>query len=297
MSEKHIHLKALSQQLLRLTPQEGFHHTAVQGVVLMRVNHSTPPLAVLQEPTLVLVLQGSKRGYLGKDVISFQAGQCLIVSVPIPFDCDTVVENDQPMLAIAIQVDAATVSELLSKASFSKNSDQSSLLRGMTVIELNQSITDVAARLLTVLPNKEDSLILGSQLKRELIYRVMQSPGGELLQALLAGSGKFSAIYQASEHIQRYYAQPLNVHTLASGASMSVSAFHQAFKRVTGQSPMQYLKITRLHKARELMLNGDRGAAQAAFEVGYASASQFSSEFKRLFGYPPGEAQQHRDEG
>lgn len=292
MPEKSSNLKMLSQQLLQLAPQEGFHPTAVAGVVLMRVNHATAPVAVLQEPTIVLVLQGLKRGYLGKDIISFQAGQCLIVSVPIPFDCDTVASSEEPMLAIAIQVDAATVSELMSKTGCTTNPEAHNPIRGMAVIELNRTIADVVMRLLTLLPSQEDSLILGSQLKRELIYRVMQSPGGELLQALLAGSGKFGSIYQACEHIQRHYSQALNVHTLASAASMSVSAFHQAFKRVTGQSPMQYLKITRLHKAHQLISNGDRGAAQAAFEVGYASASQFSREFKRLFGYPPGETRQ-----
>ena len=290
-------LHTLSQQLLQLVPQAGFYHTAIDGVVLMRVNTSTQPVAVLQEPTIVLVLQGSKRGYLGKDVISFQAGQCLIVSVPMPFDCDTVVENDQPMLAIAMSVDMPMVSELISKASPVKTTDPGSPVRGMTVIELNPSIMDVAARLLALLPSKEDCLVLGSQLKRELVYRVLQSPGGELLAALVAWSGRFGAIYQACEHIQRHYSQPLTVGILASSAGMSQSAFFQAFKLVTDQSPMQYLKITRLHKARELMLNGDRGAAQAAFEVGYASASQFSREFKRLFGYPPGEVQQHRHEG
>ena len=290
-------LHTLSQQLLQLVQQAGFYRTTIDGVVLMRVNASTPPVAVLQEPTIVLVVQGLKRGYVGKDIISFQAGQCLIVSVPMPFDCDTVVENNQPMLAIAVSVDVPTVSELISKASPVKASDPASPVRGMAVIDLNQHIMDVAARLLALLSNKEDSLILGSQLKRELVYRVLQSPGGELLAALVAWSGRFGAIYKACEHIQRHYSQPLSVDILASSAGMSQSAFFQAFKLVTNQSPMQYLKITRLHKARELLLNGDRGAAQAAFEVGYASASQFSREFKRLFGYPPGDAQQHGEEG
>ena len=68
---------------------------------------------------------------------------------------------------------------------------------------------------------------------------------------------------------------------------MSVSAFHHHFKAVTSTSPLQYFKTVRLHKARMLILHDGIGAAVAADRVGYESASQFSREFKRLFGHSP----------
>jgi len=52
-------------------------------------------------------------------------------------------------------------------------------------------------------------------------------------------------------------------------------------------SPLQYLKRIRLQKARALMVGADRNASEAAMAVGYKSASQFSREFKALFGIPP----------
>jgi AraC-like DNA-binding protein len=70
---------------------------------------------------------------------------------------------------------------------------------------------------------------------------------------------------------------------------MSVSAFHHHFKAVTSTSPLQYLKAVRLHKGRMLILHDGLGAAVAADRVGYESASQFSREFKRLFGHSPTE--------
>lgn len=70
---------------------------------------------------------------------------------------------------------------------------------------------------------------------------------------------------------------------------MSVPTFHAHFKRVANTSPMQYLKSTRLHQARLLMLRNDMTAAAASADVGYESASQFSREFKRLFGRSPGD--------
>ena len=68
---------------------------------------------------------------------------------------------------------------------------------------------------------------------------------------------------------------------------MSVPNFHLHFRSVTDSSPMQYLKSTRLHQARLLMLRNTMSASTAAFNVGYESASQFSREFKRMFGRTP----------
>ena len=70
---------------------------------------------------------------------------------------------------------------------------------------------------------------------------------------------------------------------------MSVPAFHVHFKAVTQTSPIQYVKATRLHRARLLMVQSGTSAALAAAQVGYESASQFSREFKRFFGRTPQE--------
>jgi AraC-like DNA-binding protein len=70
---------------------------------------------------------------------------------------------------------------------------------------------------------------------------------------------------------------------------MSASAFHRAFKEITSDSPMQYLKKLRLTKARDLMLQENLKAYIAADKVGYESSSQFSREFKRFFGQSPAE--------
>ncbi|SPC05121.1 putative DNA-binding transcriptional regulator (fragment) [Cupriavidus oxalaticus] len=74
---------------------------------------------------------------------------------------------------------------------------------------------------------------------------------------------------------------------MANEAGMSIATFHSHFKAVTNTSPMQYLKSTRLHHARLLMLRNEMSAARASSEVGYESPSQFSREFKRLFGRSP----------
>jgi AraC-like DNA-binding protein len=68
---------------------------------------------------------------------------------------------------------------------------------------------------------------------------------------------------------------------------MSPSALHCHFKGVTVLSPIQYQKRLRLHEARRLMLGEGLDAAQASLRVGYESPSQFSREYRRVFGAPP----------
>ncbi|MCW2573631.1 MAG: AraC-type transcriptional regulator domain protein, partial [Frankiales bacterium] len=77
------------------------------------------------------------------------------------------------------------------------------------------------------------------------------------------------------------------IDALAKRANMSPSALHSHFKAVAAMSPIQYQKRLRLLEARKLLLSGGTSAEAVAYEVGYASASQFSREYVRLFGQPP----------
>ncbi|VEE61545.1 L-rhamnose operon regulatory protein rhaS [Shewanella putrefaciens] len=85
------------------------------------------------------------------------------------------------------------------------------------------------------------------------------------------------------------YAEKIDVEQLAELASMSPSKFHKAFKDVTSETPLQYLKKLRLNKAKYLIAQQGTKAYVAAYRVGYESPSQFSREFKRYFGYGPAE--------
>jgi len=74
---------------------------------------------------------------------------------------------------------------------------------------------------------------------------------------------------------------------LAEHVGMSESSLHHHFKAVTNMTPMQYQKQLRLYEARRLMLSEGLDVGAAGFQVGYQSASQFSREYRRLYGQPP----------
>jgi AraC-like DNA-binding protein len=74
---------------------------------------------------------------------------------------------------------------------------------------------------------------------------------------------------------------------LAAVARMGVSTLHHQFRALTAMSPLQYQKQLRLQTARQRMLVDGIDATNAAYEVGYASVSQFNREYGRFFGQPP----------
>lgn len=154
---------------------------------------------------------------------------------------------------------------------------------------MTAAMTDAVRRLLEALSSPVDARILGPAIVREIFYRVLTGEQGDSLRAALSHRGEFGQISRAMRRIHRDCAAPLDVATLAKEAHMSAAAFHSKFKAVTSTSPMQYLKATRLHQARLLMLQDGVGVTAAAARVGYESASQFSREFKRLFQRTPSE--------
>lgn len=109
-----------------------------------------------------------------------------------------------------------------------------------------------------------------------------------MLRALVEQQGHFARIAAALSYLRLHYAEPLGVDELASRANMSVSTFHEHFKRCTDLAPMQYQAPALAQGAAD----ADRrrpGVAQVAHRVGYQSTSQFSREYKRQFARSPGE--------
>ena len=277
----HAHLMAA------LMPQPGFHPAALEGITFMRADASTLPAPVLQEPSIVLLGQGLKRSYLDGEVLPYTPGEILVVSLPMQFDCDTVVQPGQPMLALSVRIDMALVAELAGLMGPDAPLPPGGRVRGLSVEPMSAEVSDVLTRLLQALGDAEAARVLGPALVRELHYRVLQGPAGQALRALAASQGRLGRVLRCIEQMRAEPARAFSATAMARDAGMSVSGFHEAFKRVTGHAPLQYLKLTRLHMARDCLSMHDVGAAEAAYRVGYGSASQFSREFKRLFGVPP----------
>ncbi|AVJ26657.1 AraC family transcriptional regulator [Achromobacter spanius] len=283
----------------RLAPNEGYSLSALDGVRFMRSDRPLGRTPVLYEPGIVIVCQGRKLGFLGNETYVYDAQHFLVLSVPLPFSTETQASKEEPMLAVSIRMDLATVADLVvaidnrsgevleaapDKGAGAQSRDAP---LGIASTPLSEELADATVRLLRALCHPLDAEILGPALVREICFRVLSGEQGGALRAALAHPGRFGRVARALRRIHTDYSQPLDVTHLAQEAGMSVPAFHVNFKAVTQTSPIQYIKSTRLHQARLMMIRDGLTAASASARVGYESASQFSREFKRFFGRTP----------
>lgn len=277
----------LATVLAELATSEGFGSTCLADVKLMRSTETYRSAPVSYDPSIVIVAQGCKRGRLGARTFTYDAWNYLVLSVPLPFECETVGTPEEPMLGMAVRVNPSTVAELLLEAD-PPLLESTGSLHAIDAVPLTAPLYDAAVRLAHCLRWPVEARALGSQTIREIIYRALCGSQGAALRALATPQSSFGRIARALRRIHADYAQSLDVSTLARETGMSVSTFHANFKAVTAKPPLRYLQTIRLHKAQVLMVAGVP-VAEAARRVGYESPSQFSREFKRLFGGPPKE--------
>jgi transcriptional regulator GlxA family with amidase domain len=157
----------------------------------------------------------------------------------------------------------------------------------ITVERADDAMLEVFERLLRLLDRPRDLPVLGRLLKQELIYHFVTAPGGATLSRGVVGGQRERAVGEAIQWIRTHYNEPLSIDALARTVHMSPSVLHRRFKAATVMSPLQYQKQVRLLEARKMLMSGDVEAASVAYEVGYESPSQFSREYRRLFGAPP----------
>lgn len=268
------------------------NHRALQTFPSMRLLYGTTPNArtpVMYEPGIVILFSGHKTGYLNDRIFRYDANEYLLLTVPLPFECETFATPEVPLAGVRINIDILQLQDLLMDIGEDELFHPEACSTGINSAQLSEEILCAVERLLDVLQRPLDARILGRQIVREILYYVMTGPRGEALLALVSRQTHFSLISRVLRRIETQYTENLSVDQLAREANMSVSAFHHNFKSVTSTSPLQYLKSYRLHKARLLILHDGLKASSAAVKVGYESASQFSREFKRYFGVTPRE--------
>ncbi|AOK56588.1 AraC family transcriptional regulator [Burkholderia stagnalis] len=279
--------KRMVALLRALAPDEGYNLTALPSVRVLRSNRALSRTPVLYDPGIVIVCQGSKRGYFGGQRYLYDAHHYLAVSVPVPFTMETDATPAHPLLALYLHLDFTMAAELAAQIDREGATERMQAPKSMMSTPMDDAMHASVLRFVEALHRPLEAAVLGPALLRELYFRVLTGAQGDAMRAALAMRGQFGRIGKSLRLIHADYAQPLDVAQLAGEAGMSVPSFHSHFKAITQVSPMQYVKSTRLHQARLLMVRQGLSAEAAGHAVGYASPSQFSREFKRLFGSTP----------
>jgi AraC-like DNA-binding protein len=280
-------LQTLGQGIAQWTGSCDRLVNAIPGLTLYKYRDITPPKSAMYEPSICVIAQGAKRVLLGEEAFIYDAQHFLITSVDLP----TVVQISKaspakPCLGLVLKIDLREISQLMVDSNLplphARQSD-----RGMATGKVTLPLIDAFQRLISLLAAPKDIPILAPIIQREIYYRLLVGDQGLRLRQMASTGTQSRQVAQAIDWLKNNFARPLRIDNLAAQVNMSTSTFHHHFRSLTAMSPLQYQKWLRLNEARRLMLTGGLDAANAAFQVGYESPSQFSREYSRLFGTPP----------
>lgn len=264
---------------------DGTHATEINHLSIVRASTLTEPLHSIVEPSVCFIIQGSKIVMLGEAIFRYDSSQYLVISVHLPIRGKiTEAMKEKPYLCIRL---GFTTEQILEAVANHKEVVSDPPKRAMLVNKTTSEMTDALLRLIRLLDTPKDIPVLAPLYQKEILYRILQKEDGDQIKQFAILGTHAQAIKETIQLINQAYAEPLRVEELAKAVNMSLSSFHHNFKVITGMSPLQFQKMIRLQEARRLLIAEGLEAAEAAFQVGYESPSQFSREYSRLFGLPP----------
>lgn len=277
--------RELAARIARLAPDDGIQRSAIDALTLIRASSPSQPIPCVYQPSLCVVVQGRKQARLGEERFVYDPLNYLVVSVTLPVVGQIIEATPgHPYLCLRIDLDLRAIGELVMQ---SPPPPQPPAHRGLFLARTEAPMLDALLRLVRLLDTPGEIPVLAPLVLREIGYRVLHGELGHRLRDLVVTDGASQRVGRAIDLLKSRYAESLSIEEIADAVHMSASALHHRFKAVTSFSPLQFQKSLRLHEARRLMLSEGLEAAAAAHRVGYESASQFSREYRRLFGAPP----------
>ncbi len=246
----------------------------------------TPPCQVVIEPVLSLVAQGAKRVEVGKQAFDYRAGQFLVVSVDLPVDAHVVEATPElPYLGFGMALRPEAIASLLLEAGSARTVGDGR--PGIAVSDLSSDLVDPIVRLLRLLDRPSDVPVLAASLEREILWRLINGPQGATVRQIGLADSRMSQIGRAIRWLRSHFAETVRIEDLADTAGMSITSLHRHFRSITSMTPIQYQKQLRLQAARARLMATREDVSEVGFAVGYDSPSQFSREYRRMFGKPP----------
>jgi len=280
--------QGLIQAISACFEQEGLYDSHIPGLRLYRCDQDLSRQPAIYHPSICVVAQGNKQIWFGDYSHTYDAEHYLLNSITFPIEAAvTNVSPDKPYLGLTLEIDSVMVTQLMAR--MNQHIHYEPVSKGKEVVtstRISNLMIQQLVRLVELEQNAMDRDVLSDSIKREIFYEVLKSPYGCLLRNCVDQHNGAHRIAPVVHFIEQNYQQSLDVDTIAEVANMSPSTLYEHFKAVTSLSPVQFIKNLRLHRARNLLMSGQK-ASDACYSVGYSSPSQFSREFKRLFGCSP----------
>ena len=280
----------LSALIARHLPATGTLDTPLDGVQLFRVDAPLPRVNTVYPPSLCLIVQGAKRVYLHGRAYVYEPGQTLCVTMPLPVVAEIPVASpDAPVLGLLVSLESRVAAETIVACQAARTAVASAASAaedgpsGLGVARWDQTFTDALGRMLTLIGNPEAVGVLGPGRVREVLYAAIQGEAGAHIWGHRSGGQEMARVVG---YVRDHVHEPISIDDLARRAGMSRAVFDRRFKAATDYAPLQFVKAMRLNNAAVLLRQGAT-VSEAAYAVGYASASQFSREFRRRFSQSP----------
>lgn len=265
---------------------DGVMETGIQGVQLFRATQAIPCVPAVYEPSVVAIACGAKEIVLDGAKLVYDSAQYLVCPMSLPMKAGTPnASPENPLLGVLISLNVGVMSELVIEMVNAGGAHPviKSETQAIRLAHWDQGFGDALLRLLQLGDNETDLAVLGKLRLRELYYAILTGEAGGFARQAF---GTDNAIARAIAHVASNLDTPISIDALASRAGMSRAVFHRKFKQATTMSPIQFVKSLRLNNAAMKIADG-MTISEAAFDVGYVSASQFSREFKRVYGQSP----------
>jgi AraC-like DNA-binding protein len=265
--------------------RSGVARTPIRGFLAIRATKRTSLVRSRPRPFICLVLQGTKHVANSNQSSTFKAGDSMVISADVPtWSQITGASAAAPYFALALDLDPALISELTMETTADRfNPGGAPDRRESTDTE----VADSALRLMHLLERPNAVPVLSSHIVREMHYWLLMGRHGRSIRSLGSPDGNFQKVARAVAFLQAEFRRPVSIERLAVVAGMSSSSFHRHFRDATSLSPLQFQKQLRLIEARRMMMSEAASTSNAAFSVGYESISQFTREYRRMFGLPP----------
>ncbi|WP_435930384.1 AraC family transcriptional regulator N-terminal domain-containing protein [Dryocola sp. BD613] len=266
---------------------DGLIDTPLKRVQFIYSQKPGELVTTLHEPALCVVISGKKKVAVAGKTYEYDRFSSLLVSVDLPVSGQIVEASAQhPYICLRLALCREVIMDVIAEAGVQQQ-NRGDRVTGISLVDNDALITDAVRRLIQSLKAPGEAKLLGLMAEREIIYRLLSRPEGAFLCRMVFSRQAEAAVVRAIAWLKENYADSFSMAKLAKHAGLSVSALHLHFKKVTLLTPLQYQKQLRLQEARRLILFEQKDAASAAFQVGYDSQSQFSREYRRMYGLPP----------
>jgi AraC-like DNA-binding protein len=254
------------------------------GMLLIASGEITPAVQVVYEPMLCVILEGAKQTTLGAESYVYHAGDYLVVSADLPVSGQVM---SAPYTAVGIPLDAVAIAELMIETGVEAVPEEAPG-RALAVSRMDDDLIDSVGRLIRLLERPRDVAVMAPMIRREILWRLLAGENAAMVRQIGREDGRLGRIRRVIRSLREDYAKPIRIEDLAELAGMSETSLHRHFKAVASMSPLQFQKQVRLQEARNRLLGQGGDVAGVGFAVGYDSPSQFSREYSRQFGQPPG---------